>query len=366
MDWLAAMREPERALAWSLPQWQRTLALARRTRLLARLAEGLSERNLLDQVPQQPRMHLLAEQRLSRWRMLQLRWTLAHVESALAEADYPRVLLKGTAYLAQGLPIAAGRLPSDLDILVPRAQLADAQQRLMAAGWAETPMDEHDRHHYHVLSHEVPPMTHPQTEVELDLHHNILPPVGHVQIDGDLLLADCVPSGRPGWHVFGPVDQVLHSASHLFFDADMRDRLRDLVDLDGLLRHFAAQQGDERFWAALVARAAQLGLEEPLALALHFCQRWLSTPVPPQVVAQVRRIGPAWWHRAWLLPALAQVLSPGDTEGLPKAGRAACARLLQARYHWRRMPLPVLLPHLWHKLRQASKAADDQVGTAGA
>jgi len=354
MGWLASLRQPELALAWPLAEWQRVVPLARRTRLLARLAEGLSDRGLLDQVPLQPRRHLLADQCLSRWRMLQLRWTLAHVESALAGAPYPTVLLKGTAYLAQGLPIAAGRLPSDLDLLVPRAHLEDAQARLFAADWAEQPMDAHDRKYYHDWSHEVPPMTHPQTQVELDLHHNILPPVAHVPIDAALLLADCVPSGWPHWQVLSPVDQVLHSAAHLFFDADLRDRLRDLVDLDGLLRHFPAQWPGNEFWTVLCARADQLGLQEPLALALHFCQRWLSTPVPAPVVAHGRRVGPGHLQRAWLLPALATAMAPGDTSMLPGWRVSVSARLLQMRYHLRRMPLEMLVPHLWHKWRRAA------------
>ena len=59
--------------------------------------------------------------------------------------------------MAQGLPIAAGRLPSDLDILVPRTALPAAQNSLAAAGWRTVDMDEHDRLYYEDWSHEVPP-----------------------------------------------------------------------------------------------------------------------------------------------------------------------------------------------------------------
>ena len=360
MAWLAALREPTLALAWSLAEWQRVVPLARRTRLLSRLAEALGAHGLLDQVPAQPRRHLLADRHLSRWRMLQLRATLAMVEQALAPADYPRVLLKGAAYVLQGLPIAAGRLPSDLDMLVPRAHIADAQARLIAAGWAEEPMDAHDRHYYNALGHEVPPMAHPRTEVELDLHHNILPPVGHVRIDADLLLARCVPAGQSGWLALCPADQVLHSAAHLFFDSDLRDRLRDLVDLDSLMRLFAAQSPAHRFWDDLAARAVELKLQEPLALALHFCVRWLGTPAPAALVAQARRQGPGLLQRAWLLPVLDTVLAPRDPDRRPGLALAASVRLLQARYHWRRLPLKLLVPHLWHKWRKTSA-----VDTAG-
>jgi len=119
---------------WSLQEWERVIRLARRLRLLARLADGVFSCGLIEQVPAQPRRHLLAELRLSRWRSASLTWTLRQVSAAIQPPGFPCVLLKGAAYMAQGLPIAAGRLPSDLDILVPRAALPVARNSLAAAG----------------------------------------------------------------------------------------------------------------------------------------------------------------------------------------------------------------------------------------
>jgi hypothetical protein len=233
-SWLQALREPARALDWSLADWDRIVRLARRLRLLSRLAESLAEANLLDQVPAPARRHLIGEQRLSRWRIQALVWALNRIEAVLSNAPYPRVLLKGAAYIGQGLPIAAGRLPSDLDILVPQAHLADAVAQLERAGWSAGAINEHDRRYYDEWSHEVPPMVHPLHRVELDLHHNILPPVARTHVDAGLLLQRLKPSRWTAWQVLDPPDQVLHSAAHLFLDSDIRDRVRDLVDLDGL------------------------------------------------------------------------------------------------------------------------------------
>ena len=275
--WLQALRQPELALRWSLPEWERVVRLARRLRLLSRLAESLNAAGLIDQMPAQVRPHLIGEQRLSRWRIQAVLWALDHVETALGDAAYPRVLLKGAAYIGQGLPIAAGRLPSDLDILVPLAHLPDAQTRLEQASWTAGEIDEHDRRYYHEWSHEVPPMTHPLHRVELDLHHNILPPVARTHVDATLLLERLQPSRWAAWQVLCPADQVLHSAAHLFQDSEARDRVRDLVDLDGLLLHFGTEPA---FWDELPLRARELGLTEQLALACHFCMRWFGTPVP--------------------------------------------------------------------------------------
>lgn len=347
LAWLAALRTPAIAVHWPVQEWEHVIRLARRLRLLARLAESIVASGLIEQVPPQPRRHLLAELRLSRWRSSSLTWTLRQVGDALWPADYPCVLLKGVAYMAQGLPIAAGRLPSDLDILVPKSALPKAQEALAAAGWRPVALDEHDRRYYEDWSHEVPPLRHPRLGVELDLHHNILPPVGRHPIDAQALLGRLQPSQWTPWHVLDPVDQVLHSAAHLFLDSELRDRVRDLVDLDGLLRHFGAVT---TFWSRLTERACQLGLAEPLALACHFCVRWLDTPVPPATQAAIRKLGPGWSRRVWLLPLFETALAPVRPDDLQSWKASAANAVLLARYHRRRLPLGMLVTHVRHKL----------------
>ena len=346
LDWLRALREPQLTLDWDLAKWQHAVRLSRRLRLLGRLAEGIDSAGLLASMPEPASRRLTAELRFSRWRINALNWVLERLVAVLCDAPYPLVLLKGAAYIGQDLQIAAGRLPSDADILVPREHVCDAQGRLIRAGWSEIDLDEHDRRYYHEWSHEVPPMRHPLHTLELDLHHNILPPVAHTNVDADLMLARLRPSKWPRWQVLHPLDQVLHTASHLFHDSDARDRLRDLVDLDGLLRHF----GDEpSFWAELPGRAEELGLTEPLALACHFSARWLQTPMPQEALDRIESLGPTRWHRAWLQPLLASVLTPTDPDRAPGIGQNVAAQLLLARYHFRRMPLRMLVGHLWHK-----------------
>ena len=353
LAWLSALREPQRALAWDLAEWQRVLRLSRRLRLLGRLAEAMVAADLLSQLPPPVVPQLQAELQFSRWRMRSLVWALERIAQALAGAPYPLVLLKGAAYMGQDLPIAQGRLPSDVDILVPREFVADAQARLVAEGWAEAELDAHDRRYYHEWSHEVPPMRHPLHALELDLHHNILPPLARTHVDAALLLQRVQPSQWQPWQVLQPQDQLLHSASHLFHDSEIRDRLRDLVDLDGLMRHFG-QQPD--FWAGLPARARELGLSEPLALACHFAVGWLHTPIPEDTQREVVRDGPGALRRAWLHPLFATLLTPTEPEAQPSWRQGLAAQVLLLRYHYGRMPLRILIPHLWHKMRATRRA----------
>ena len=354
--WLAALRDPALALHWTLHDWERVLRLSRRLRLLARLAASLDAAGLLASVPTPVLRHLVAERRLSQWRTGAMVWLLDRVGAALGGQGYALVLLKGAAYVGQDLSIASGRLPADVDILVPQLHLAQAQARLLAAGWAEIELDAHDSRYYREWSHEVPPMRHPLHRMELDLHHNILPPVAHVRVDAGLLLARLAPSKWPAWQVLHPVDQVLHSASHLFQDSEARDRVRDLVDLDGLLRHFGQAPA---FWAELPSRACELGLAEPLALACHFCVRWLGTPVPPDTLAHIASTGPGALRQAWLLPMLSSILTPAPAEQAPPWQQSMAAWVFLARYHRNRLPLRLLLPHLWHKLRRPAVLAVD-------
>ena len=359
LAWLQALREPEAALRWQPSEWERVVRLARRLRLLARLAASLHDAGLTDRVPAEARRHLLAEQRLSAWRTSAMVWALGRVGAVVGERGYPCVLLKGAAYLGQGLPIAAGRLPSDVDILVPKAHLADAQARLAGAGWQELELDPHDQRYYREWSHEVPPMRHAAHRIELDLHHNILPPIGRTTVNAALLLARLQPSVWPAWRVLDPVDQVLHSAAHLFLDAEARDRVRDLVDLDGLFRHFGAQAP---FWSELPLRAKSLGLTEPLALACHFCCRWFATPIPRHTQDEIEVQGPSELRRAWLLPMLSQILVPTDPDCRSPWAQDFAATVFLIRHHHNRMPLRLFVPHLWHKARPSRAQIDSYKG----
>lgn len=347
--WLQALQDPQHVHGWSLAEWQRVVRLARRLRLLGRLAEAIGGAGLEPSLPASVQQHLLSERRMSRYRLRVLTWTMERVGSLLLDAPYPVVLLKGAAYWAQGLPIAPGRLPSDLDLLVPRDALPDAQRRLSDDDWAEAELDAHDQHYYREWSHEVPPMRHPQFGIELDLHHAILPPVARTSVDTTLLLQRVIPTDLRPWRVLCPPDQVLHSAAHLFCDSELRDRVRDLVDLDGLLRHFAQRPG---FWEDLVDRARELGLVEPLALTVHYTTRWLATPVPAAVKRRLKPLGPQPARQAWLLPLHDAVLTPTEPDAIPSRRQRMAATVLLARHHWRRMPLGLLLPHLWHKARR--------------
>ena len=129
LAWLAALRQPALALAWSLADWAQVVWLARGLRLLARLAEAINAAGLNSQVPAPARHDLLAEQRRSRARVAAVCWTIEGLSTALGDVPYPKVLRKGAACIGQDVQVARGSLPSDLDVLVPERHM-----RLRSAG----------------------------------------------------------------------------------------------------------------------------------------------------------------------------------------------------------------------------------------
>src|SRR5581483_1442714 len=168
-----------------------------------------------------------------------MRREVDEIAAALAPLGVPVILLKGAAYLHARLPAADGRVFSDVDILVPKATLPRVESALMLAGFATTHHHPYDQRYYRRWMHELPPMQHVKRMTILDVHHTIVPETARVHPDAAELIRSAVAlAGRPDLAVLAPADMVLHSATHLFHNEELTHGLRDLVDLDALLRHF--------------------------------------------------------------------------------------------------------------------------------
>ena len=337
----------------SLADWDLLIRQARSADLLARLAVLLENKGLLDTVPQQPKAHLESALVLASAQSTAVLREIEQVRLTLASLELPLILLKGGAYLAADLPAAQGRLFSDLDILVPQEQLAAVEASLMLGGWATTHHDPYDQRYYRRWMHELPPMLHIRRMTVLDVHHAIVPPTADLKPSSAALFASAQPLPRhPGICVLAPVDMVLHSATHLFYNEEFSHGLRDMSDLDLLLRHFMR---NEEFWPSLLARAQALGLSRPLHYCLRYCTHLFATPVPQDVLAEAKAEGGAMvklMDRIWL--RVLGSLHPSARE----FGHGIAAQLLYLRAHWHRMPPWLLAYHVCVKsLRPRNKAA---------
>ncbi|MEW5786984.1 MAG: nucleotidyltransferase family protein [Pseudomonadota bacterium] len=343
---VAALLDPAGTLGLGEPAWDLLIRQGRRANLLARLAHVLNDAGLLEQVPEAPRQHLRSALLMVERQHLAMHWEVNCIRLALAEAIQPVVLLKGAAYVMAGLPAAHGRTFSDVDVLVPRALLDQAESRLMIHGWQGSHHDEYDQRYYRRWMHEIPPMRHISRGTTIDLHHAILPETARVKVDNAALLGAAIPlDGQPGLFVLRPVDMLLHSATHLFHEGELGNGLRDLFDLDGLFRHFGQTPG---FWEALAPRARALGLGRPLYYAIRYVRMLLDTPIPERVVEAVASFAPTGPVRALQDFCYRRMLRPHHAS-CRDWGTHPAALLLYVRSHWLRMPFFLLAAHLTRK-----------------
>jgi putative nucleotidyltransferase-like protein len=336
-----ALRDPAVLMGSSLPQWDALVRQARRTNLLPRVALAFDELGLLPQVPPAPCAHFRAARTLAHAQADAVRREVAYIDRALATAGIPIVLLKGAAYLVAGLAAARGRVFADIDILVPRGALAAVEAALMLNGWATGKTTAYDQRYYRRWMHELPPLRHIRRQTWLDVHHAILPITARLKPDSGKLLAASRPvAGEPRLRVLAPVDMVLHSATHLFCNEDVGNSLRDLVDLDSLLREFASE---ENFWTRLTVRAGELDLTRPLYYALRYAVRILGTPIPARVRHEAEIGRPPLLLRGLMDALFLGTLQPDRaTTALASLARGS----LYVRAHWLRMPPFLLARHL--------------------
>lgn len=322
------------------------LRQARNSNLLAHLYALLEERGLIEQVPPQPREHLESSHVIAERHIQAVQWEVTLIRKALVKIGVQVILLKGAAYVMAKLPSARGRLFSDIDIMVPKDSLNEVEAALMLHGWAATHHDAYDQRYYRTWMHELPPMRHIKRSTVIDVHHAILPETAYFHPSPEKLrAASQTLDGYDDLKVFAPVDMVLHSAAHLFHEAELDNGLRDLVDIDSLLRHFSNMPS---FWPKLVERAKELELTRPLFYALRYCALILHTQIPVDTMraAEVGRPSrPTLTLMDILLTRALLPVHPSCSDRLTGVAR----RMLYVRANWLRMPPLLLARHLFHK-----------------
>jgi hypothetical protein len=343
---LGALRDPAFVLDLNLGQWDLLLRQATGAKLIACLVCQFDDAGLTAALPEAVRA------RLDWVRVVLVRhadavdFEVQRIRAALAGLDVPVILLKGAAYSAAGLAPARGRLFSDIDIMVPKDRLPDAESALLMHGWVSSVDDEYDERYYRQWMHEIPPMQHMRRQSVIDVHHALLPETARVRPDPASLRAAAVAvPGLPGVQTLAPADMVLHSAVHLFYDGEFDNGLRDLVDLHRLLTQFGATPG---FWEQLPARAGEMELARPLLYALRYSTLLLGTMVPAATLAALAGAAPNPILMRLMDALLLRSLQPAHAS-CDDAGSSVARALLYMRGNWLRMPPILLAKHLFHK-----------------
>jgi hypothetical protein len=326
------LANPAAASSLRPEQWTTLIATARSESLAGALAVRLEGSEFPPRVAR-----LLADARRDHDQgRTQALWEAEMCRRALDGLDVPVVLLKGSAYAAAGLAAGSGRSIGDLDIMVPRDSLTIVQEALLAAGWEWVKEDSYDDLYYRQWMHELPPLIHRERDRMIDVHHTILPLTAKPTPDAASMIADAVELDN-GLLVLAPADMVIHSAAHLFADGDMAGGLRNLWDLDRLLREFAARPG---FWTELGERARRHQLEPHVARALRLTSRIYGAPVDAAMCGRPR-LSDRLFERRLLA-----------RNGWGQPTRKALRLAFYIRSHWLRMPPLMLARHLWVKARR--------------
>lgn len=336
------LRVPATLAGLERPQQELALRLLRQAHLLGWCAARLSPAQW-DSLPQRVRDQLDGALTLAHHQARLMGWDLNRLERLVAGHGVTVLLLKGAAYQSLGLAVARGRLASDVDLLVPPEQLAPMEALLAQGGWRGVKLDPYDQRYYREWMHELPPLRHGERWTWLDLHHAILPRTSRLHPSTPKLLAAARPLAGSPFLVPSPEDLVLHGATHLFYDNDLAEPWRGLVDLDGLLGHYGGTAG---FWEGLLARAGELELRLPLHYALRHLSGWMGTPVPEGVLGEVAGWGGRWSPVVDRL--VARALWPDHPDRVSR-GRERALWLLYVRSHWLRMPPGRLAAHLLRK-----------------
>lgn len=341
------LRRPADALDLMPADLDLMIRLLRQVRLHGRFAAMLEDAEVLDRLPQVARDQLGSALVMAESRVRAALWELDRIE--WATRDHPQfdlICMKGCAYVLLGLPNVRGRIFADVDLLLPESQLADLEQLLNRRGWETQKLNPYDDNYYRRWTHELPPLTHREREVEIDLHHDIVPRTARLKPSGAKLVAQAWRLDNLRYKVLAKEDLVLHAMVHLMFDSDLVEKLRDLVDIDDLCRHFAKE--DRHFWDTLMNRTEELHLGRPLYYSLRFGQQLLGTPVPEEIVERMKRwapLAPIGWLMNRLVPAALMPQHPDRRSGSGALGRL----LLYLRSHWLRMPPWLLVYHLAYK-----------------
>ncbi len=345
---IEAYRNPEAATLFSLKAWDTFVRQSRKANLLASFYTIFENHGLLDKIPSKPKTHLQAAHRFADKHATDIRWEIDKLSKAFDQLEQPLVLLKGAAYLAAKLPNCTGRVFQDTDILVAETALTKVENKLNQHGWYQAQITAYDERYYRRWSHELPPMRHLQRKSLLDVHHRIVQPTASLNPSTTKLLNSIQQLPASNVFTLAPTDMILHSIVHLFNDGEFDHALRDLIDIDQLIRHFNT---DLKLPGKLVDRAEQLDLERPL----YYAMRYLRLVFDAGYADEGECIHVKQKPNAVLIRLMDHLFInaiEGHHPSCERKGADLARWCLYVRAHYLRMPLHRLIPHLLYKAFQ--------------
>jgi hypothetical protein len=309
-------------------RWEILLAEANRQQATPLWYARLQEHDLLGRLPDDLTAYLAQLHAANNERNRMLRDELVAILTLFNTAGIPVILLKGAATFADQLYADNGaRLMADLDLLVPKAQVREAERLLMMKGYVDDPQDR--RHldvwpasarHGHIAT-----LLHLRKKSAVELHYNVAyGQTGRILTVEDATTAAVVGTLRDravAW--LSPDHRLLHNALHATLPhrefQQGRVRLSDLAEFAALAARYAEDIALERFWSVI----RRHGLITTVGVYVLMARLLMRS------VVKTRDITETSWHRARLLRDSPAALENADRW---KAMRPICWRTVSLIY----------------------------------
>ncbi len=262
--------------------WEQILQMAVQHRVLPLLYRYLQE-NGLNQIPSESLRHLQSLYYKQVMRNHRLTKLLHHLLAILDDQGIRAIPLKGPVLAVMAYDDLCLRSFTDIDLLVPEAQLFQAKELICAQGYwsalglltSET-VFRRTRHAYNLFPLE-------KGRGAVDLHWAITKrhfafPLDTAQLWDRLVTIDVTGTST---HSLPPEETLLltcvHSTVHYWAELGWISDVAALVE-----RHTALE------WSRLLSQTRALHSERMLLLGLNLAHELLGTPLPPNVAEQIR------------------------------------------------------------------------------
>lgn len=344
-DIISLLKNPELAADLSNLNWQILIKVLRKEQLLARFAINFKQQNIIlrdKELSAYLDIHLNNSIKIAIRQSQSVKFEIAELARQLGQSSQQLILLKGAAYSVMNNLASEGRTYGDIDLLSNKDKIDGFEKVLNTYGWTGKEVNDYDDKYYREWSHEIPPLIHSSRGTVIDLHHNLVPIISGRAPNIELFVKDAIPVAE--MKVLRPSAMTLHSAVHLFLNEDYEHGLRNIHDISLLIsEHHSAE-----YWADIYSLATDSNFTLELYLALRYCKKLFNTTVCESTYRKLSKRHSSFIKNNYWDLVFRGALAPKHplvTGHINKVGLI----LAYIRGHAAKMPLKVLIPHIFTK-----------------
>jgi len=302
-------REPDESRAARLEQlsnsdWNEVIQQSGKHGVMPLVYQRLKTQHLNVTVPASIMQTLRTTYLNVAWMNTRLYYELAKVLKVLQNEEIPVIVLKG-AHLAEVVyESIALRSMSDVDILIRKADLLKAEEKLLEIGYSSSRVD--DIEVACAKCQHIPPLTKPDA-VPIEIHWTIELPTSPFTIDVDGLWKRAQPAKIGGVEVLvlSPEDLLLHLCLHSAYHHFFEQGLRPLCDILETIRHYQ----NEIDWTQVEHRASQWNAKNFVYLTLRLAREILAAEVPDELLNALK---PKKFDERLMVCANEQIFTKGN------------------------------------------------------